>query len=121
MKWLADENISSSAIDLLCQRGQEVLTVASLAPGARDEELIQLVVAHGCILVSFDRDHDDLIFGQSVAPSSAVVYLRLYPPSPDALRKVLASVIELGDAVLKGQFTVVTREGVRQRALPSSK
>lgn len=36
MKWLADENISNSAVDLLRQRGQEVLTVASLAPAARD-------------------------------------------------------------------------------------
>lgn len=83
--------------------------------------MIRLAVVHQCVLLSFDRDHGDLIFGQGVAPPPAVVYLRLYPPSPEALQKVLASVVELGESVLNGQFTVVTQEGIRQRALPTSK
>jgi predicted nuclease of predicted toxin-antitoxin system len=118
MKWLADENIPNSAIALLHQRGQEVFTVAGLACGAPDEQVIQIAVDRQCILLSFDRDHGNLIFGQAVMPPPAVVYLRLYPPSPEVLEKVLSSVIELGDGVLNGQFTVVTLDGIRQRALP---
>jgi len=121
MKWLADENIPNSAVALLRQRGQEVFSVASLAPGAPDEQVMQIAVDRHCILLSFDRDHGDLIFGQGVAPPPAVVYLRLYPPSPEALEKILASLIELGDSVLSGQFTVVTLDGIRQRALLAPK
>jgi len=121
MKWLADENIPNSAVALLRQRGHEVFSVAGLAPGVPDEHVIQIAVDRQCILLSFDRDHGDLIFGQAVTPPPAVVYLRLYPPSPEALDKILTSLLELGDSVLIGQFTVVTLDGIRQRALPVSK
>jgi predicted nuclease of predicted toxin-antitoxin system len=121
MKWLADENIPNSAIALLRQHGQEVLSVAGFAPSAPDEQVIQIAVDRQCILLSFDRDHGDLIFGQAVVPPPAVVYLRLYPPSPEALEKILTSLIELGDSVLNGQFTVVMLDGIRQRALPAAK
>jgi len=121
MKWLADENIPNSAIALLRQYGQEVFTMVELAPGAPDEQVIQIAVDRQCTLLSFDRDHGDLIFGQGVTPPPAVVYLRLYPPSSEALEKVLSSVIQLGDAVLNGQFTVVTLDGIRQRIFPVPK
>jgi predicted nuclease of predicted toxin-antitoxin system len=121
MKWLADENISGSAIAFLRQRGQEVFSVARLAPSVPDEQVIQIALDRQCILLSFDRDHGDLIFGQAVPPPPAVVYLRLYPPNPEALEKILSVLIDLGDSGLNGQFTVVTPDGIRQRALPAPK
>ncbi len=66
MKWLADENIPSSAIAFLRQRGQEVFSVAKLVPGAPDQRVIQIAVERQCILLSFDRDIGDLIFGRAV-------------------------------------------------------
>lgn len=121
MKWLADENIPGSTIAFLRQHGQEVFSVARLAPSAPDEQVIQIAVDRQCILLSFDRDHGDLIFGQAVTPPPAVVYLRLYPSGPEALEKILSSLIDLGDAGLNGQFTVATLDGIRQRALPVPK
>ena len=121
MKWLADENIPNNAIDLLRRSGQEVFTVAGLYPGAPDEQVIQIAVDRQCILLSFDRDHGDLIFSQAVTPPPAVVYLRLYPSSPEVLEKVLLRIIEMDDSMLNGQFTVVTLDGIRQRVLPMLK
>lgn len=120
MKWLADENIPGSAIAFLHQRGQEVFSVARLAPSAPDEQVIQIALDRQCILLSFDRDHGDLIFGQAVMPPPAVVYLRLYPPNPEALERILSGLIELGEDALIGQFTVVTLDGIRQRTLPAA-
>ncbi len=120
MKWLADENIPNGAIAFLRHRGQEVYSVAELAPGAPDERVIQLAVERQFILLSFDRDHGDLIFGQAVIPPPAVVYLRLYPPNPEALERILSGLIELGEDALTGQFTVVTFDGIRQRTLPAA-
>jgi predicted nuclease of predicted toxin-antitoxin system len=120
MKWLADENIPNGAIAFLRRRGQEVFSVAEITPGAPDQRVIQISVERQCILLSFDRDHGDLIFGQAVMPPPAVVYLRLYPPNPEALKKVLSGLIELGEDALTGQFTVVTLDGIRQRTLPTT-
>lgn len=120
MKWLADENIPGGAIAFLRQRGQEVLSVAKLAPGAPDQRVIQIAVDRQCILLSFDRDLGDLIFGQAVMPPPAVVYLRLYPTNQDSLERILFGLIELGEDALIGQFTVVTLDGIRQRTLPAA-
>jgi len=120
MKWLADENIPSGAIAFLRQRRQEVFSVAKLAPGAPDQRVIQIAVERQCILLSFDRDLGDLIFGQAVMPPPAVVYLRLYPPSPEMLERILSGLIELGEDALTGQFTVAMFDGIRQRMLPAA-
>lgn len=68
MRWLADENIPRSAIAFLRSRGEDTAAIAELSPGIPDEAVIQVARMQGRILVSFDRDHGDLIFGHAVAP-----------------------------------------------------
>ena len=75
MRWLADENIPRSAIAFLRSRGEDTAAIAELSPGIPDETVILAARTQGRILVSFDRDHGDLIFGHAVAPPRAVVYL----------------------------------------------
>jgi predicted nuclease of predicted toxin-antitoxin system len=120
MEWLADENIPGRAITFLRSLGEDVLAVGEVAPGGPDREVISLARLQGRILLSFDRDHGDLIFNQSVAAPPAVIYLRLYPADPAALERVLAGLIDLGGAALAGMFTVVTADGIRQRRLPGA-
>lgn len=119
MRWLADENIPRATILHLRERGEDVLAIAEARAGAPDEQVIGIARDTGRILLSFDRDHGDLIFSRAVRPPLAVVYLRLEPPLPQVLNALLAAVVENGEAVLQGQFTVVTRQGMRQRALPA--
>ena len=122
MRWLADENIPRSAIAFLRSRGEDTAAIAELSPGIPDEAVIQVARTQGRILVSlvsFDRDHGDLIFGHAVAPPCAVVYLRLEPPNPEILQALLASLIAMGEDSLNGHFTVVTETGIRQRPLPA--
>lgn len=119
MRWLADENIPRSAIAFLRSRGEDTAAIAELSPGIPDEAVIQAARTQGRILVSFDRDHGDLIFGHAVAPPRAVVYLRLEPPNPEILQALLASLIAMGEDSLNGYFTVVTETGIRQRPLPA--
>lgn len=118
MKWLADENIAGYAVQFLRDAGDDVAAVRELAPGISDRAVLAMALHQGRVLLSFDRDHGDLIFNQRVPAPHAVVYLRLYPPSPEALAEVLGRVIALGEPALTGQFTVGTQDGLRQRRLP---
>jgi predicted nuclease of predicted toxin-antitoxin system len=120
MKWLADENIPGSTIRFLRQLNQQVLSVAELAPAAPDRKVIQIAVQQECILLSFDRDHGNLVFSEGITPPPAIVYLRLSPPDPESLQRIMSDLINLGEAALTGKFTVVTTDEIRQRPLPGN-
>ena len=120
MKWLADENIPRGAIAFLRQRGEDVAAIAESNPGIPDAQVIGFACDQQRILLSFDRDHGDLIFRRVLTPPRAVVYLRLYPPNPEALEQILAGLITLGEKVLDGQFTVISQDNLRQRPLPDA-
>lgn len=119
MRWLADENIPRSAIAFLRSRGEDTVAIAELSPSIPDAAVIQVARAQDRILLSFDRDHGDLIFGHATAPPRAVVYLRLEPPNPEILQALLSGLIAMGEDGLNGHFTVVTETGIRQRPLPT--
>ena len=120
MRWLADENISGQAIQFLRDAGFEVFSVAEQRPGVPDENVIAWAREQQAILLSFDRDHGDLIFQHKVAPPPAVVYMRLHPPDPDALKALLGKILSAGADALIGYMTVATLDGLRRRPLPSS-
>lgn len=118
MRWLADENIPRSTIAYLRDRGEDVVAVAELSPNVTDEAVIRLAREANRILLSFDRDHGELIFGHGVLPPRAVIYLRLDTPDLQALQDLLAGLIMLGEEALAGLFTTVNKTGIRQRAFP---
>lgn len=118
MRWLADENIARQTIAYLRSRGEDVVSVSEVSPNITDQAVIELARLDDRILLSFDRDHGELIFRHSVAPPRSVVYLRLEPPDPEFLNMVINALIELGQSGLDGQFVTVNKAGIRQRPLP---
>lgn len=118
--WLADENIPAHAIAFLRQRGEDVVAICEAGPGMTDRQVLALARSQGRTLLSFDRDHGDLVFNQGVEAPRAIVYFRLYPPDPVVLEEILAGLIAQGPTMLAGQLTVVFAEGMRQRPLPSA-
>lgn len=118
MRWLADENIARQAIAYLRSRGEDVVSVSESSPNIPDRAVIELARLDDRILLSFDRDHGELIFRHGVVPPRSVVYLRLEPPDPEFLNIVLNALIELGQDGLDGQFVTVNKTGIRQRPLP---
>src|SRR5437867_2837269 len=97
MLWLADENIPKAAIEFLRERGEDVLAVGELSPGIPDERIVEIARAERRILLSFDRDYGDLIFGRALGPPRAVIHLRFYPPDAEALQHSLAGLIAMGE------------------------
>lgn len=102
MRWLADANIPGYAIAYLRQRGEDVLSIAETSPTASDIEVLALARREQRLLMSFDRDHGDLVFNRGVAPPRGIVYLRFSPPTPEALVPVLSGLISLGEEALGG-------------------
>ncbi|MBI2803058.1 MAG: DUF5615 family PIN-like protein [Gammaproteobacteria bacterium] len=73
---LADENISAEAISSLRAFGFDVSSGAEEQPGAPDTEVFARAVAESRVLITFDRDYGELIFGAGHAAPPGIVYLR---------------------------------------------
>lgn len=114
---LADENIPVKAIEALRVAGLDVLSVREQAPGITDEEVLRLAVAQGRVLVTFDRDFGELIFGQGRTPPPSIIYFRIVPPDwREVSDRVLSLLVD--PESIYGSIVIVSRQGLRRRRFP---
>ena len=107
MRWLADENIARQAIAYPRSRGEDVVSVSEVSPNIADRAVVELAWLDDRILLSFDRDHGELIFRHGAVPPRSVVYLRLEPPAFFALGGLMT------DPVREGAIQSVWRKAPR--------
>ena len=111
---LADENIPARAIEALRVAGLDVLSIREHSPGISDDEVLRLAVAQARVIVTFDRDYGELIFGQGRTPPPSLIYFRTFPPeSPEVCTTVLAMLVD--PEPIDGAMVIVSRQGVRRR------
>ena len=64
---LANENFPAPSIQLLRERGYDVAAVAERGGSMADSEIMALAKADARLIVTFDRDYGELIFGRGLA------------------------------------------------------
>lgn len=119
-RFLADENIPRRAVQALRNTGHDVLAIGEVAPGTPDEQVLAMARSESRILLTFDRDVGELIFAQRVPVPAGVLPLRPAPLQPNEAVDQLLGLLGRRELALDGHFTVVTRQGVRQRPLPKN-
>ena len=82
---------------------------------AEDPIVLALSVSTNRVLLTLDRDFGDLIFNKRLPPPPAIVYFRFDPAYPQEPYEILLEVLD--EFEILGNYTVVTRRGVRQRPL----
>ena len=115
-RFLADENLPFPSFRLLADKGIDITHVGIDAPSIDDVSVLKIAKDEGRILLTFDRDHGELIFTKSVEPPPGVVYFRLTDYRPESPGQRLLKILESGTD-LNGFFTVVGITGLRRRAL----
>ena len=116
MRLLANENVPREAVEALRRRGHDIAWVREDDPGASDEEVLARAVAEDRVLLTFDKDFGELIFGRGVQASRGVVLLRLPPSLPDLVGRIVEKLESRSD--WEGNFGVVEADDVRLRPLP---
>lgn len=114
---LADENIPARAIDALRDAGCDVLSIREHAPESVDDEVLRIAVAHGRILLTFDRDFGELIFGQSHAAPPSVFYFRTLPVDPREVSDTVLSLLADAESI-NDSMVIVSHQGIRRRRFP---
>ena len=113
-KLFADENIPAKAIDTLRDAGYDLLFIRETAAGISDEEVLRIAVAQGRILVTFDRDYGELIFGEGREPPPSIIYFRAFPAGPGEVRDAVLSFLVDPDSI-DGAMVIVSNQGIRRR------
>jgi predicted nuclease of predicted toxin-antitoxin system len=117
IRLLADENLSRATVEKLRTAGFDVAFIMEDARGAPDVEVLRIAKEQDRVLVTQDRDFGELIYRDLAPVPPGVLFLRLLG-SPEAPANVLINLLKDPSFVFLGRFSVISRDGVRQRALP---
>lgn len=117
MRFLADENIPFRSVALLREHGHDVVWIAEEGRGASDKEVLQHSVAESRVLLTFNRDFGELVYRLQMPVPPGIVYLRFIPESPTETSEIVENALCQPGLFLKGHFTVLHRDHIRQRPL----
>jgi predicted nuclease of predicted toxin-antitoxin system len=115
VRFLADENFPRTSAQLLRSEGFDVVRIQEIAPAEEDQGVLSIAVEMERILLTLDRDFGELIFHKKLKPPPAVLFFRFDPAYPAEPFEILSEVLNEFDVI--GNFTTITRRGVRQRPL----
>ena len=117
MRFLADESCDFAVVRALRGAGFDVLAIAEVSPRALDENVIDLAVREGRVLLTEDKDFGQLVYA-SARRSAGVILVRF----PGAVRKqvpdAVVDFVRKRQDHLAGCFAVVQPGRIRVRRAP---
>jgi predicted nuclease of predicted toxin-antitoxin system len=120
MRIIANENIMSTVVRELRNRGHDVLWVKESMPGAADDAVLSLAQSEKRIVLTHDKDFGELAFRFGLPSDCGVLLAR---PSGDSLQSdanQFIAIIESRDD-WPGNFSVISQGRLRMRPLPTQR
>jgi predicted nuclease of predicted toxin-antitoxin system len=117
MRFLLNENVSRTVIQLLRAGGHDVLSAKESMRGLADGLILTRAQAEQRIVVTHDKDFGELAFRHGQTADAGVILFRLAGASPDDDNRRMLEVLA-SDIDWSGHFAVVTEDRIRQRPLP---
>ncbi|HXG60369.1 MAG TPA: DUF5615 family PIN-like protein [Planctomycetota bacterium] len=114
MRFLVDENLGVGLALHLRSLGHDAASVAEVARGASDEDVLALALKEERILVTEDKDFGRLVFARSLR-HAGVMLLKLRHSLPTQVRKAVGEAVGTVGERLRGRFAVVGEGVVRLR------
>lgn len=120
MRFLLDQNLPPSLVDLLVDAGHDVVHVQSLGMhAASDREIVQVAVDADRVIVSADTDFGDLL-ASSNAPKPSILLLRRQDRrrAVELAALLLANLDDVSGDLDIGAIVVLGQQRIRVRRLP---
>lgn len=118
MQILADESCARPTIESLRAAGHDVVSIAEIAAGSSDEDVLARAHAERRILITEDRDFGELIYAKG-NPSPGVILIRFQGPTTSAKTAALVETVAILGTRLLGAFVVVEPGRIRISTRPS--
>jgi predicted nuclease of predicted toxin-antitoxin system len=78
---------------------------------------MERATAEGRIILTFDRDFGELVYGRGFSQPEGIAYFRMGSLAPEEPAATLLRLLEEGEVTFEGNLTVVSRNRTRQRSL----
>jgi predicted nuclease of predicted toxin-antitoxin system len=117
VRFLADESCDFAVVKALRHAGFDVLAVVEACAGATDEEVIDLSVSDGRVLITEDKDFGQLVFAAN-RECAGVILVRIPHPARQALPSRIVQLVEAEGDRLEGAFVVLQSRRTRITRLP---
>jgi predicted nuclease of predicted toxin-antitoxin system len=114
-RFLANENVPGEAVENVRLAGLDLEWVREIMQGADDDDVLARSIAEQRVLVTFDKDFDEMAFRQGKKATYGVILLRPRLRDPDFLSRFMLAVLSQ-PVDWEGRFSVA-REG-RLRTVP---
>ena len=112
MRLLANENIPLLVIDVLRERGHDVIWIRAESPGVSDRDVLVKAHAESRLLLTFDKDFGELAFRQGLPAQSGIILIRLTTIPPTEMAKLIADILDSRDD-WAGHFSVIESHRIR--------
>jgi predicted nuclease of predicted toxin-antitoxin system len=94
MNLILNENMPTTVVLLLRERGHNVFAVKESMRGAKDPDILARAHAEFRIVVTQDKDFGELAFCSGLPAQCGVILFRLHGSNPDADNRRMIEVIE---------------------------
>ncbi len=111
---IAYENVDQQIVTLLRKEGHDVLYIAVLDPGIKDNEVLRQANKRHALLLTADKDFGELVYRQHRL-TEGVVLFRLAGLPSEKKADLIAAAIRLHANELSQAFTVISPGMMRIR------
>ena len=116
MRFLVNENVASTVIQELRQRGHDVLSAKESMRSAADDVILARGQTEERIVVTHDKDFGELAFQSHLPASCGIILFRLSGSDPDSDNERMLEALD-SRTDWAGSFSVVTHDRIRMRPL----
>ena len=117
MRLICNENISGTVVEMLRDRGHDVLAVKESLRGATDVFILSRAQTKSRLVVTQDKDFGELAFRFGLPAGCGVILFRLGGNNPNVDNYRVVEVLE-SRSDWAGQFASATNDRIRLRPLP---
>ena len=114
MNLLADESVDGPIVERLRLDGHDVLYVAEMAPGIKDDDVFDAANRRRATLLTADKDFGELVF-RLRRLNNGVILIRLAGLAPASKASIVARVVTEHGTELATAFSVVSAGMIRIR------
>jgi predicted nuclease of predicted toxin-antitoxin system len=116
VQFLADENLPAQVVAALRDAGHDVLSIREIAPGMKDEQVLQTANDSNALLLTCDKDFGELVYRRGMKATHGVVLFRLKADTPSELAELVCAAMAR-DLPWLSNLIVITNKAVRVRPL----
>ena len=112
MNLVADESVDFGIITRLREIGIFVVSISEDSSGIKDTEVLKIASEANCLLITEDKDFGELTYRLKLL-HSGILLIRLSDMNRKVRIELVADTIEKNFEQLIGNFSVLTKSGLR--------